>query len=235
MNKLLLTVIVLALVASSGFSVVMAKPSIQPPDIVRGAFVDYAFNSPPWYPTIDSDNYKWAPRIYWASSDLPIDIIIYTKEEPSSLDTFSAISLGFDEWDDNTTATQLYDSITEDASSDWPGVSLDGSNTVGWDEIDGSGGVIGITYYWYNRATKQMVEFDIVLDEQESWSTDGTAGTFDVQSIATHEAGHTLVLGDIYSPRDAALTMYGYALKGNIDKRDLATGDISGVQAIYGP
>ena len=74
----------------------------------------------------------------------------------------------------------------------------------------------------------------MVLDKDENWSTTSDAGTFDVRSIATHEAGHTLVLGDIYSPRDATLTMYGYALTGNTDKRDLATGDELGVQAIYG-
>jgi len=232
MKRLLILILVFALVALSSSSVALAKPSAQPPDIVRGIFVDSAFCSPPWYPPTDSDNYRWAPRIYWASGDLPIDVTVYTGEQPIS-GTYSAISSGFTEWDSHTGAS-LY-SVSEDSGSGtWPGVALDSSNTVAWDTIDGPGGIIGVTYYSYNRATKQMVEFDIVLDADESWSLTGDTGTFDVQSIATHEAGHTLVLGDIYSPKDAALTMYGYASTGDTEKRTLATGDELGVQAIYG-
>ncbi|MDI6826778.1 MAG: matrixin family metalloprotease [Candidatus Aenigmarchaeota archaeon] len=146
--------------------------------------------------------------------------------------TFSAIEAGFLTWDSKT-GTSLYDTITE-ATTAGPGVVLDGKNTVQWVTIDGLGGIIGVTYYWYYTATKEMVEFDIFLDKDELWATDGTSTAFDVQNVATHEAGHTLVLQDIRSPKDCGLTMHAYTWKGDILKRDLAPGDILGVQAIYG-
>lgn len=57
-----------------------------------------------------------------------------------------------------------------------------------------SGGIIGVCHYWYWANTKEMIEFDIVFDSEEPWSTIGAEDAFDVQNMATHELGHTLVL-----------------------------------------
>jgi hypothetical protein len=210
------------------------KHELGAPKIERGVFVDYGYSSPPWYPPEEAtDRYKWGPKIDWAREDLPVDISIYTKYEPIS-GTFEAIESGFTIWDDET-GTSLYGSITEkNVSESWPGIALDDENTVAWGAIDGPGGIIGVTYYWYYTASKEMVEFDIVLDFEESWSLTGEGDTFDVQNIATHEAGHTLVLGDLRSPKDGALTMHAYTWLGDTVKRTLGSGDILGVQAIYG-
>ena len=213
------------------------KPELGAPKIERGVFVDYGYSSPPWYPPEEAtDRYQWGPKIYWAEGDLPVDISIYTKDEPISW-TFEAIESGFTVWDDET-GVLLYEPINEIDSSG-PGVGLDSKNTVAWEVIDGPGGIIGVTYYWYYAATKEMVEFDIVLDKDETWAIntdpeDPDLNAFDVQNIATHEAGHTLVLGDLRSPKDGALTMHAYTWLGDTVKRTLGSGDISGVQAIYG-
>lgn len=68
------------------------------------------------------------------------------------------------------------------------------------------------------------------------WSAIGTSvpGYFDVQNVATHEAGHTLFLGDLYQAPAYELTMYGYTEPGEIRKQTLGTGDISGLQKLYG-
>ena len=58
-------------------------------------------------------------------------------------------------------------------------------------------------------------------------------GAFDVQDIATHEAGHTLMLDDLYMSSASALTMYGYGSFGETYAISLGTGDISGINAIY--
>jgi len=212
------------------------KPELGAPVIERGVFVDHGYSSPPWYPPEEeTDRYQWGPKIYWAREDLPVDISIYTEDELIPISgTFEAIKSGFTVWD-NETDTSLYGSITERNGS-WSGIALDDENTVAWGEIDGPGGIIGVTYYWYYTATKEMVEFDIVLDSEESWSLTGeeNAFAFDVQNIATHEAGHTLVLGDLRSPKDGALTMHAYTWLGDIVKRTLGSGDILGVRAIYG-
>jgi len=208
-------------------------------DIERGVFVDHGYSSPPyssppWYPPAEeTDSYQWAPRYYWAGDDLPLDFTVYTLGAPSG--AFGAVTPAFDEWDGYTSAT-IYDSVGEDTLATPPGAVRDEENTMSWDVIDGPGGIIAVCYYWYWVNTKELVEVDIVFDITESWSTSTTVplDKFDVQNIATHELGHTLVLGDLRSPKDGALTMHAYTWTGDAVKRTLGSGDILGIQAIYG-
>ena len=67
-----------------------------------------------------------------------------------------------------------------------------------------------------------------------------TAYDVDVQNIMTHEAGHWLVLGDMYDDdpgfdpdTDSYATMYGYADENETQKRSLEAGDIAGINEIY--
>lgn len=225
------------LTLSLSWALAQGKPSkgkneIQVSGIEMGVFVNYGYNSPPWYPPSEETNsYTWAPRIYWSADDLPVDITVYTGNEPIS-GTFGAIESGFTTWDSET-GTSLYGSINEETTTG-PGVALDSENTVGWATIDGPGGIIAVTYYWHYTSSKKMVEFDIVFDSQESWSTTGDDNAFDVQNVSAHEAGHTLVLKDLRSPKDGALTMHAYTWLGDTTKRTLGSGDILGVRAIYG-
>jgi hypothetical protein len=240
MRKFLIILIgILALMLAGSLVVAQGKPrsdKIQAPEIEMGVFVDYGYSSPLWYPPdcgdpqYETDRYQRGPRIYWASEYLPVDITVYTGDQPVS-GTFEAIKAGFTTWDLKT-GTSLYS--TESATTTGPGVTLDDENTVQWGLIDGPGGIIGATYYWYWANTKEMVEFDIILDKEETWATGGTSTAFDVQNVATHEAGHTLVLGDIRSPKSCGLTMHAYTWLGDTLKRSLGTGDILGVRAIYG-
>jgi len=199
-------------------------------DIERGVFVDHGYSSPPWYPPAEeTDSYQWAPRCYW--DDPSIDVTGYTKDAP--VDAFDAVTPAFAEWDGNTSTT-IYGTVSEDTSATPPGAVLDEENTMSWDVIDGPRGIIAVCYYWYWVNTKELIEFDIVFDKDETWSTIGAPGAFDVQNIATHELGHTLVLGDLRSPKDGALTMHAYAWLGDTTKSDLGSGDILGIKAIYG-
>lgn len=59
----------------------------------------------------------------------------------------------------------------------------------------------------------------MVLDSDETWSLTGEGDAFDVQNVVTHEAGHTLVLQDLRSPKDGALTMHAYTWLGDTTKR----------------
>jgi len=50
----------------------------------------------------------------------------------------------------------------------------------------------------------------------------------------THEAGHWLMLGDLYNSTDSELTMYGYGSTRELKKDTLGYGDELGVEYIYG-
>ena len=103
-----------------------------------------------------------------------------------------------------------------------------------WDYL-GSSGIIAANYFWFNPATKEMIESDVRFNTYYAWSVADTCSgnMMDLQNIATHEFGHA-GLNDLYLSKTAELTMYGYSSDGETKKRTLGTGDISGIQALYG-
>jgi len=211
-----------------------------PPEIEVVTFVNTPYwTSPPWYPDEceDTDTYRLVRGgIRWASDALPVDCVVYTSEASGAPEgAFAAVKPAFAEWDGNT-STNIYDddAIVEDSTTTPPGLAVDESNTVCWGTIDGPGGTIAVTRFVFWVNTKELIEFDIMFDSAETWSTTGAEDAFDVQNVMTHELGHTLILDDLRSPRDGALTMHAYTWPGDIIKRDLGSGDIQGIQAIYG-
>jgi len=124
----------------------------------------------------------------------------------------------------------------------------DGRNVVGWGSL--SSGYLAITTIWYYSSTGQIVETDIAFNNLYKWAytapsscdasaigcnppAAGPAGTYDLRNIGTHEAGHTLMLGDLYDPSNSALTMYGYGGVNERSKDSLGQGDILGIDAAY--
>lgn len=114
----------------------------------------------------------------------------------------------------------------------------DGTNAILWKKINA--GALAITYVWYNTATHQLVEADTVYNKLYAWTyTDpaagdcaGTAGTYDLQNIGTHEFGHWIGLDDLYNSADKDLTMYGYGDTAELKKNTLGVGDITGTLSI---
>lgn len=113
----------------------------------------------------------------------------------------------------------------------------DNQNEVYFADID-TPGAIGVTIVWGiwggPPPFRQIVEWDQVYDDVDyDWSATGEAGKMDFESIATHELGHSVGLGDLYDNKCSEQTMYGYAGNGEINKRTLEAGDIAGIQVLY--
>jgi len=198
----------------------------EAPNLEKVTFVHYLqdHSKPVWDDTVTdyrliAGGIRWFDTISYevnpTGSGLGLGVVRSTLEDSS------------ESWDAKT-SFELYDApaVTSDSV-----VSGDGKNTVGWGPL--SPGIIAVTYLWYNPATKEIVEFDIVFNTYYGWSAAGEAGKMDLQNIATHELGHN-GLADLRPPRDAELTMYYASSLGETKKRTLGAGDILGIQTLYG-
>ena len=114
--------------------------------------------------------------------------------------------------------------------------SPDGKNEVMFGDIDSSG-AIAVTIVWGIFSgppfARELVEWDQVYDQVDfDWSSSGEAEKMDFENISTHEHGHVFGLGH---PDDSCTeeTMYRFAAPGEIKKRDLETGDITGITQLY--
>src|SRR6267154_3710150 len=82
-----------------------------------------------------------------------------------------------------------------------------------------------------------IIEADIALNPNELFSSDGTSGTYDLESTFAHEVGHLLglehsaVIGATMQPRQAQNGLYGLPA---FTQRTLAADDAAGARALYG-
>lgn len=161
------------------------------------------------------------------------------------IDTFvlSNLSLNINKWEDATDGmlgngglNVLGDgSLTTDvlvADTTAP----DDLNEVYFGPIDDPN-TIAVTIVWgyFNGlvSKRRIVEWDQIYNTAYQWSDNGEAGKMDFENIATHELGHSVGLIDLYNSSCIDETMYGYASEGETKKRDLNSGDITGMNQLY--
>lgn len=171
--------------------------------------------------------------------ELPVDYVIDPDNSYGLTENFvtSAISAGAEEWNAHTSA-ELFGTYSIDYSSSWDSKVPDGRNELLFGNYP-QDGVIAVTIIWgYFRgkpSNRRITEFDILFDTDFKWGDgESTLSLMDLQNIATHEIGHGLGLGDLYNTECIEQTMYGYSTEGDIQKRDLAYGDIAGITSLYG-
>jgi len=200
------------------------KPELSTPEIEMGVFVDYAVKAAHSRPPYDDteDDYQIRAGIRWG----PLPVAYYISENVTSSD-ITAIQNAFQTWE-NEPASNMDYTYVGSVLDTLAGPIRNATNTVSWQNL-GSNGPVAVTYYWYYPSLKQIIEFDIVLNSALTWGSSG----FDVQNVITHEAGHTLILFDLYAPKDGWLTMYGYTWLGDTEKQTLGIGDELGIQELY--
>lgn len=203
--------------------------------------------------TANCDSYGYG-GIHWANpSAIPyyVNPNFSARKSPqlTKAAAVSAIQASFNTWQAANTSGRL--SYGYRGASSIKSSRLDGKNVVLWGS---SSGAIAVTRVWYNTSTREIVEFDMLLGSNFAWSytppvvaacdgspdypycdpvNTGVAGTYDVRNIGTHEAGHTLLLNDLYDASDSDLTMYGYGALGESKKDTLGYGDLLGLNAVY--
>jgi hypothetical protein len=153
-----------------------------------------------------------------------------------SLDVVAAVKAAFETWDAQVTVELFDDNVGMISKA--AGNRYDGKNVVSWGSL--RRGIVAVTYIWYYSDSLEIIEFGIVFNKLYAWGIDPdgegpiTINAFDIQNVATHEAGHVLSLNDLYMDEACELTMYGYTSIGETKKQSLGLGDINGVKYIYG-
>ncbi len=199
-------------------------------DLERVDFIHYAkpngvgsTKSPSCYKLM---GVKWNP--------LPVSYVINPSNSQGLSEGFvtSAIYASAESWD-SATSSELFNNVYGINYSAQYGVQ-NFQNVIAFGDYPDSG-VIGVTSVWYTRVGKRIVEFDMLLNTDFIWG-DATLNSsiMDLENIATHELGHSVGLGDIYSTSCLSVTMYGYSTEGETSKRTLETADITGLQRMYG-
>ena len=234
--KKILALLIIAIIL---MSIPLVAAANTKPSLSKVVFIHRRddFAKPPWAgkPSDgENDYYEFLGKgVKW--KELSIDYVI--DQELKSF--VEAISAGAEEWDEHTSA-ELFGSYTViyDASFDLD--SPDGRNELLFDDwLDEEDRVIAVCVVWgYFRGppkSREIIEFDIMFDIDFTWG-DATSNpeVMDLQNIATHEFGHGVGLADLYADECSEQTMYGYADYGETKKRTLESGDIAGIQALYG-
>lgn len=144
----------------------------------------------------------------------------------------NAFSTAAETWDAVTSKELFADTYTLDSSAYYG--TRDYKNAVSFGSYNDPN-VIAVTSVWYTRVGKQIVEFDQLYNTGFVWG-DAAAdpSLMDLQNIATHELGHAVGLGDVYTSSCSAVTMYGYSSEGDLAKRTLEQPDVLGLQKMYG-
>lgn len=98
---------------------------------------------------------------------------------------------------------------------------------------DGLGDALALTTVTYNVETGEIYDADIELNATGvGFSTSDTEVTFDLLSVATHEAGHFLGLSH---SADWSATMFTDYLPGSTSLRALEADDVAAICATYPP
>jgi len=174
----------------------------------------------------------------WRLPDAGITWRLNPSTVPSSVGVpaaVTALTAAFATW----TAADEKEKFFQGANTSVNRSRLDFVNAVFWGKV--SAGAIAITYIRYYTATGIVADVDTVFNSRYPWAVfnpisdsecQSTPDAYDVENIAVHEFGHWVGLDDLYDVLDKDLTMYGYGAGGELKKRTLGTGDITGVNEV---
>ena len=144
---------------------------------------------------------------------------------------FVAVHAGFEAWQrlEDSAITFAYGGATEAQVA-----ALDGTNLISFqdDSYDFGSRVVAVTLTSFRRGIDPppILDADILFSPNEIFSTSGAPGTFDLQSVATHEIGHLLGLDHTAI---VSATMNPLAGSGVTFFRVLQTDDRIGCSVLY--
>jgi len=182
--------------------------------------------------------YKYS-GVHWTDANIPVPYVVNLSGVDSSF--LSGVQAAFQTWEDDPESYIDFELDSENSgvfawipSSFIGDGAMNGSNEVGWISLSAEyPNAIAVAAVWRNVVTLEIVEADMAMNSDMPWSQTGDPDSYDVQNIVTHEAGHWLMLEDMYNKPTSEQTMYGRSTTGELKKRTLESGDEGGIRVIY--
>ncbi len=202
----------------------------------------YAFGNIPQY----GDNAK-SLKLRWKPTPIKIGISASLTKSTTNFkndtDVIGAVKRSLEHWE-NVANIEFVTVPTEKQTVNAKGTLGDGVNIITIAATpenlllfsDNPTEISARTRVFFNRKG-YITEADIVLNPYQQFSTDGTFGTFDLESTLTHEIGHLLgldhsfVIGSTMQANQAKNGIYGMP---SFVSRSLADDDIAGIRGLYG-
>jgi hypothetical protein len=109
----------------------------------------------------------------------------------------------------------------------------DGISTTSWGTLPTN--TLGYTCVYYKTSTGTVIASDMMLNNTRKWFTGTTptncTDTFDLESVITHERGHTAGLAHVDQTTQTRQTMSPRTLACTTYKRLIGSGDLTGLRA----
>ncbi|HEX8457245.1 MAG TPA: matrixin family metalloprotease [Pyrinomonadaceae bacterium] len=180
----------------------------------------------------------------WRRRAIPIDLSTSILTPPAHIkagsDVEGAVRRSLQRWEQAAGVRFVTNWTPEQSASTGPSGDRVNLITVADTPENSSfftGALIGYTKLFFDRRTGEIGEADIIINSRQKFSTDGSPGTYDLESTLTHEVGH--LLGLDHSAMPGAVMREGQAIndhtgRSHLPGRELGEDDRAGARSIYG-